>query len=117
MEHILPGRFSCGSEPGDLRLHRVEDLARLSTAFGDYWEERDKLPMEIGELLDGRRLARMPTDPRTGLAYGYEKLDHDSFQLCATFDRPSPIQLEEEFWAHAAGKKCFSFVQASADND
>ena len=80
------------SEQRLIRLdeRRVENLVRLSAAFDDYWEERDSLPEEISELLDGRRLSRMPSDPQTALAYEYERLGHDTYQLCATFDRPSP---------------------------
>ena len=107
------------SEQRLIRLdeRRVENLVRLSAAFDDYWEERDSLPEEINELLDGRRLSRMPTDPQTALAYEYERLDHDTYQLCATFDRPSPAQRGEDFWVHDAGEHCFSFVQAITEND
>ena len=56
--------------PSEQRLfrlddRRVENLVRLSAAFDDYWEERDSLTEDINELLDGRRLSRMPTDPQT----------------------------------------------------
>jgi len=119
---VLVTSIVISGSPDEQRLmrldeRRIEDLARLSTAFDDYWEERDSLPVAISELLDGRRLSRMPTDPRTGLAYEYEQLNQDSFRLCATFDRSSLDQREEEFWAHAAGHQCFSFVQSNTEND
>ena len=107
------------SEQRLIRLdeRRVENLVRLSAAFDDYWEERDSLPEEISELLDGRRLSRMPTDPQTALAYEYERLDHDTYQLCATFDRPSPTQRGEAFWVHDAGLHCYSYFQPTPQND
>ena len=69
------------------------------------------------ELLDGRRLSRMPSDPETGLAYEYEQLDPTSYQLCATFDRPSASQLAVDFWIHDAGRGCFSFTHSDLEND
>ena len=119
---VLITAFVISGSPSEQRLMRLDDrrvanLVQLTRAFDDYWKERDELPVKMGELLDGRRLSRMPSDPETGLAYEYEQLDQISYQLCATFDRPSVSQLIEDFWIHGAGRRCFSFTQSDVEKD
>ncbi len=119
---VLIASFVISGSPGEQRLVRLDELrvahlVQLTEAFDDYWEVRDELPLKMSELLDGRRLSRMPSDPETGLAYEYEQLDPTSYQLCATFDRPSASQLAVDFWIHDAGRGCFSFTQSDLEND
>ena len=119
---VLIAGFMISGSPGEQRLARLDELrvghlVQLTEAFDDYWEARDELPLKMSELLDGRRLSRMPSDPETGLAYEYEQLDPTSYQLCATFDRPSTSQLDVEFWIHDAGRSCFSFTHSDVEND
>tara|TARA_B100000809_G_scaffold20538_2_gene18117 strand:+ start:536 stop:946 length:411 start_codon:yes stop_codon:yes gene_type:complete len=119
---VLIAGFVISGSPSEQRLVRLDGLrvahlVQLTEAFDDYWEVRDELPLKMSELLDGRRLSRMPSDPETGLAYEYEQLDPTSYQLCATFDRPSASQLAVDFWIHDAGRNCFSFTHSDVEND
>ncbi|HCP49026.1 MAG TPA: hypothetical protein DIT73_02265, partial [Gammaproteobacteria bacterium] len=88
---VLIASFVISGSPGEQRLVRLDELriahlVQLTEAVDDYWEAQDELPLKMSELLDGRRLSRMPSDPETGLAYEYEQLDPTSYQLCASFD-------------------------------
>ncbi len=112
---IAIGLFILGT-PADQRLlrldeKRVVDLIQLTQALDDYWEETKSLPDRSGDLLDGRRLKHMPSDPGTGMPYVYEKKDQFNYRLCASFDRPSQKQTSDNFWVHPVGRHCFSFVQ------
>jgi len=119
---VLIASFVILGSPGEQRLVRLDELriahlVQLTEAIDDYWEARDELPLKMSELLDGRRLSRMPSDPETGLAYEYEQLDPNNYQLCASFDRPSASQLTVDFWIHDVGRGCFTFTHSDLEND
>lgn len=68
---VLIASFVISGSPGEQRLVRLDELrvahlVQLTEAFDDYWEVRDELPVKMSELLDGRRLSRMPSDQRPG---------------------------------------------------
>ena len=118
----LIASFVISGSPGEQRLERLDELriahlVQLTEAVDDYWEAQDELPLKMSELLDGRRLSRMPSDPETGLAYEYEQLDPTSYQLCASFDRQSASQLAVDFWIHDVGRGCFTFTHSDLEND
>ena len=110
---VAVGLILAGS-PGEQRLTRLDkkrvgDLAMLARGVDGYWEAYDQLPAHPNQLLDGRRLSHMPSDPTTGMAYEYKVTAIDGYQLCARFDRPSPRGTRDEFWVHESGRQCFSF--------
>ena len=113
--------FFISGTPAEQRLlrmdeQRIMDLMRLTRALDDYWEEMGSLPNSASQLLDGRRLKLMPTDPSSGSSYAYEKKGTSNFTLCAAFDRPSRRQTVDNFWTHPVGEHCFSFVQGLIEN-
>ena len=119
---VLIASFVISGSPGEQRLERLDELriahlVQLTEAIDDYWEAQDELPLKMSELLDGRRLSRMPSDPDTGLAYEYEQLDPTSYQLCASFDVQSASQLAVDFWIHDVGRGCFTFTHSDLEND
>ena len=95
-----------------LRLdeQRLSDLMRLTRALDAYWQENERLPARLDELVDGRRLSRLPADPAGGAAYEYRVAAPAEFELCAEFSRPStddtPVQ---DFWHHEEGRHCYAF--------
>jgi hypothetical protein len=99
------------AEQRQLRLdaQRVDDLTRLASAVNRYWDERGALPASADELVDGRRLTRLPLDPSTDQPYEYRVIDMRRFELCATFTRRSREEDTGDFWFHEAGRRCFSF--------
>ncbi len=89
---------------------RVGDLQRLAAAIDGYWLAREALPESLGELVDGRRLSRMPSDPVTGLPYEYETTEQPTgYRLCATFQSAASEASAGEFWAHGPGRHCYTF--------
>jgi len=92
-----------------LDARRVADLRALSFAATARWTETQQLPKGTAELVDGRRMSRLPADPVSKTPYTYRVTGQRQFELCATFDGASPPQEIGDFWAHEAGRKCFAF--------
>jgi hypothetical protein len=91
---------------------RIADLRMLQQRIVVYRERHDRLPDDFDELSSEPGLGRLPLDPETGAAYGYERRDADSYRLCATFrfetrdDDPHGLP-QELRWGHGAGRFCF----------
>jgi hypothetical protein len=94
-----------------LRLdeQRVAELGQLGRAVLSRWEDERRLPDTAGELVDGRALTGLPTDPATHAPYEYRITGPRQFEVCATFDRPSRSEPVGDFWFHEAGHRCFKF--------
>ena len=110
---IIVGLFLVGS-PEEQRLlgldrQRLADLRGLVRAVESYWEDNSALPTQLEELVDGRRLSRLPLDPATNVAYEYRATDANGYRVCANFSVPSADDTSEDFWFHAAGRHCYSF--------
>lgn len=110
---VVAGLVVSGS-PGEQRLRRfddqrVSDLMELSRALDSYWDTEAALPASLDLLVDGRRLTRVPVDPATDAAYEYLVDASEAYRLCADFARPSGEDARGDFWAHEAGRTCFSF--------
>ena len=108
----LAGLYLSGS-PAEQRLlrmdeRRVRDLNQLANATQRYWQEQGELPATLQQLVDGRRLNKLPVDPDSGQAYEYTAGDKE-FSLCAGFSRPSEATTTIEFWQHPAGEHCYEF--------
>lgn len=111
---VVAGLLVAGS-PAEQRLRRlderrVNDLRFLASAADRYFEREEKLPAELDELVDGLFFTRVPTDPATRQPYEYRIVGPRQYELCAAFDRPSRPELADDFWAHDAGLRCFSFT-------
>jgi hypothetical protein len=108
---VLAGLYLAGSPAGQraLRLDQLReaDLRQLQGIIQDYWEATGRLPGDLAELVDGRRLTAVPADPESGEAYEYERPGETAFRLCARFSAGSPA--DSDFWSHAAGRQCFGF--------
>lgn len=104
--------------------HRIADLQGIQYQVLDFWQRKDRLPEQLGELEDSITGYRVPKDPSSGEAYTYEKKGDLSFTLCATF--ASEQQNKEVFknnayypsypmmdltgsdnWSHGIGRTCF----------
>jgi len=120
---IVIGFVAVGT-PGDARAERndrerVSELQALQWQVNGFYELKQRLPEDSGELLDPAAPASLPTDPVTGEPYGYERLGELRYQLCATFERASELtdaQREDyaasseasgELFDHQAGRQCF----------
>ena len=88
---------------------RVEDLQTIERGIGLYWQEHQVLPSDLVAVFTEPGLSP-PTDPQSGAAYEYERVDERSYRLCATFARATSEQERRNWhlpWAHRAGRFCF----------
>jgi hypothetical protein len=110
---VAAGLWVIGS-PGEQRLRRLDerrasDLVQLSQAVIWHHNERRALPASAAELVDGRRLSRLPLDPATDEPYEYRVTGERKFELCAAFARASRAEDANDFWYHEAGRRCYEF--------
>jgi hypothetical protein len=110
---VAAGLWSIGS-PSEQRLRRLDerrvaDLTQLSQAVYWHQDQRHALPAGAAELVDGRRLSRLPLDPSTEEPYEYRVTGELKFEVCAVFDRASPSEDAKDFWYHDVGRRCFEF--------
>jgi hypothetical protein len=122
-----------------LRLddRRIQDLQSIQWQVINYWQQKEKLPAKLSDLVDPISGYSLPVDPEfeKGLSYEYMAKDQTKFELCATFALPIPKGWQEnnygvkpyplgmggdstvsypypgggtnESWAHEAGRTCF----------
>lgn len=113
---VIAGLMLAGSpaEERDRRVDglRVAALQQLASVISIYYEESGSLPLRLADLVDGRNLQELPTDPVSGQPYVYEPEADDSYGLCATFDEASQAGDAAEFWMHGAGRSCFRLSPA-----
>ncbi|MFA6338856.1 MAG: DUF5671 domain-containing protein [Candidatus Paceibacterota bacterium] len=127
---IVSGFFVMGSPQAHRLLRyddqRVNDLQSIQYQVVSFWQQKEKLPVDINEIQDPLVGFVVPKDPETGLAYRYEKEGDLTFKLCANFNLsssdtqssylttapqtylaykdPSGIQYN---WQHEKGENCF----------
>ncbi len=110
---VLAGLILAGS-PGDERLRRldairIEHLQELNAAIDMQIRRNNFMPASLADAIDGQQLSILPTDPDNGSQYEYTQIDSSSYELCAVFSAPSASIDVANFWAHPAGRACFSF--------
>lgn len=116
------GLYLAGS-PSEQRLarfdkQRIADLVQIRNAINEYWQTNRSLPARVDEDVIGLALPRVPRDPEYDTGYEYEVVGNEAYRLCADFDRESAAYLADEFWAHDAGRQCFTFeVSEPADRN
>lgn len=108
---IIIGLIHAGS-PNLQRLERldnkrVSDLREIVYGIDLYTDRHGTLPTELADIVEGRRVTRLPNDPVTGIAYTYTIDSPKQYKLCARFDLPSPEHTADDFWAHAKGDQCY----------
>lgn len=124
---IVSGFFIIGT-PSEMRMLRfdnqkVSDLQNIQWQVVNYWQQKEKLPMNLVELEDPISGFTLPNDPQNGETYGYRIVKAPySFELCATFNAESAEALstakpmsvsyrgglvEDENWRHGVGETCF----------
>ncbi len=95
--------FSIMGGPGSqrkLRLdqRRLDDLQSIQWQVINYWQQKQKLPEKLSDLVDPISNYSLPVDPefQKGTTYEYKKLEDQpaqkgkKFELCATFSAPLP---------------------------
>lgn len=115
---------------------RIQDLQSIQWQVINFWQQKEKLPVELKDLSNPISGFMMPVDPEfeKGLVYEYRQTDKLTFELCATFTAVMPKGWQEgyggvrpmigfedsvssypypggginESWDHDAGRTCFS---------
>lgn len=124
---IIYGFFVAGS-PFRARLvlfdnQKVGDLQTIQGQIVNYWQQKEKLPQSLNDLVDNISGFVPPKDTQPPYEpYIYRKTGDLSFQLCAKFNIPSSVKSLREFavpkpvglsgeatdnWSHTAGDVCF----------
>lgn len=122
--------FSVFGSPATQRVmrfdvERVSDLQTIQWQVLSYWQRKGALPSTLDELKDPLSGFDIPVDPASATSYEYRSKGPLSFELCASFARPSlPVSRLErsvakpvpfggeagflnEDWQHNEGRTCF----------
>ena len=110
---IIAGLVVSGS-PSEQRLlradeRRVSDLRQLSGSIQRYFVDTQRLPPDLGTLVNGWVSTEVPRDPQTGQSYDYEIGDDRAYRLCAVFSRDAHADRQSDFWSHDEGRHCYAF--------
>jgi hypothetical protein len=120
--------FSVIGSPMTQRLLRhdnqkINDLQNIQWQLLNHYQRTSSLPQSLAALADPISGYIIPTDPQTGEAYEYRRVDNDTFELCAVFNKDStesarlqngsvamPMIREgvSENWMHNVGRTCFT---------
>ena len=118
---VVASFFLIGS-PADTRLQkvdekRVNDLSSIQNEIVNYWQQKSKLPDNLGQLDNGLNYFTVPRDIENDRDYVYEVLGQYQFKLCADFStenntdspyaRPVTYGMESK-WTHGKGEVCFT---------
>jgi len=89
--------FVIMGSPKDQRIwrldnKRIDDLQNIQNQIINYWQQKEKLPLNLLELSNPMNGYLLPMDPEfeSGLVYEYIPKDKLSFELCATFKADIP---------------------------
>lgn len=111
------------NKPSDVREQKIDeqqvnDLRNLQYSIEDHYQRTKSLPDSIEEMYGGYGGAEAPQGRD---AYAYEVTSENSYQLCATFAKPSNTSEQSIAkpafdsmynpdnynWQHEAGRHCF----------
>lgn len=127
---IVFGFFVAGSPQSQRTVRfddrRIQDLSSLQGQIINYWQKKNELPQNLGQMANDILGIVIPKDPKTGASYEYAKLGNLKFELCATFETSSSDQNingrskvpavpamypylgdETQTWQHQAERTCF----------
>lgn len=98
---------------------KIGDLQNIQSQLVNvYWMNKRVLPVTLSELRSDIMGFVPPADPQSGEPYRYRVTGELSFELCATFNLPTPDDRRTvpkpadgayvEVWEHPEGEYCFS---------
>lgn len=123
---LIGGFFIIGS-PNKQRARRFDEqrvfnLQNIQSQIINFYQQKERLPENLGELENDITGFRIPLDPETNEPYEYSATTELSYELCVTFNtsssqgitssvRPRPISkfdVNQQSWDHTTGRVCFS---------
>jgi hypothetical protein len=120
--------FAVAGSPSSARAERndatrISNLQDIQWQTTNFWQQKERLPASLDELVDPANPVPLPVDPVSGEPYRLEVVDTYSFRLCATFetdysepsmDRSTVYPMDVVSgkggpitWAHGVGETCF----------
>jgi len=124
---IVTGFYVIGSPAKQRALRfderRSQDLQSIQWQVVSYWQQKEQLPQNLSQLEDPISGFNVPEDPKTNQAYEYRVTGPLAFELCATFELPTPEGRRAngsvtmpidmygkglDTWQHEAGRQCFT---------
>ena len=108
-----------GESPTEARNKKLDnailnDFSSIESALSQYYADYNKLPENLSILEHEIEFISQDnlTDPGTGLAYQYNILESDRYEICADF-RTSNLENDDamnefykETWPHEKGERC-----------
>ena len=121
---VIVSAFVVVGSPNSARLiqfdqQKVYDLQNIQSQIVNYWQKKGFLPNSLSDLNDPISSFMVPVDSQTKNNYEYVMKDEVnlSFELCATFNKPSqkntmatiyPVGRGiDQNWDHNSGRVCF----------
>ena len=127
---VLVMSFIVIGSPNSARLlqfdqQKVNDLQNIQSQVVNYYQKKGTLPAKAVDLQDSISGFVIPVDPQAGsngfiYEYNIKDVANLSFELCATFNKPSqlqsglmktpalnPIDGRNQVWDHLVGRVCF----------
>lgn len=121
---IVLGFVIVGSpaEQRDYRFdeERVQDLSNIQYGIAEYWSSYGELPEMLDDISGLVYDQDILVDPESQVAYEYTVTGEMTYDICATFSRPSqfdtysdnavrsPYGYYNADWTHEAGTQCFT---------
>jgi hypothetical protein len=110
--------FSIMGSPMKQRLlrlddRRVGDLQNIQWQVISYWQQKEKLPADLQELVNPLSGYSLPVEPEfeKGKKYEYALRGPMTFELCATFSLPMP-----KGWREYGGGEVFPMMDYKVSN-
>lgn len=107
---LIVGSFFVIGSPAKQRAwrldeRRVSDLQNIQYQIINYWQHKEKLPINLSELSDPIINYSLPVDPEfeEGRVYEYIPKDTLSFELCASFSLDMPKGWQEGNYVNVSG--------------
>jgi hypothetical protein len=122
---VVFGFFTVGS-PFRQRLAKFDEekighLGTIQWQIVYFWQNKQRLPQSLDELIDTISGFVPPRDPQSGTSYEYRVTGEHSFELCANFNLSSKdvagalralpqspaFPAPNQNWEHGSGRTCF----------
>jgi hypothetical protein len=123
---VVGGFFAMGSPMQQRKIlldeQKIADLSMIQSRVVYYWQQKQRLPVQLSDLNDPITGFTAPTDSDLDEAYEYRALSGTTFELCATFNTSSSesvgkgrnmpmyydMGVDSSYgWQHEAGRMCF----------
>ena len=91
---------------------KVSDIQTIRYQVENYYYKTNTLPQSLTDLTQDNNYFTLPLDKQNNTSYGYNKTGNYTYELCATFNKPSQngnngYSYPSGYMQHPAGEYCF----------